>query len=67
MTHTHLTLDDVSYLLPDGRILFSHLNMVFQPQRTGLVGRNGVGKTVLARLLAGQLQASAGRCLRSGP
>lgn len=67
MTHTHLTLDDVSYLLPDDRILFSHLNMVFQPQRTGLVGRNGAGKTVLARLLAGELQPSAGRCLRCGP
>ncbi|MBN3003478.1 ABC-F family ATP-binding cassette domain-containing protein [Chromobacterium alkanivorans] len=66
MTHTHLTLDDVSYLLPDGRVLFSQLNMVFHPQRIALVGRNGVGKTVLARLLAGELQPSAGRCLRGG-
>ncbi|OQS38277.1 ABC-F family ATP-binding cassette domain-containing protein [Chromobacterium haemolyticum] len=66
MTHTHLTLDDVSYLLPDGRVLFSHLNMRFHAQRIGLVGRNGVGKTVLARLLAGELRPSAGRCLRGG-
>lgn len=67
MAHPHLTLDGVSYILPDGRPLFSQLDFIFHAQRTGLVGRNGVGKTVLARLLAGQLQASAGRCLRSGP
>lgn len=66
MTPIHLTLDDVSYQLPDGRILFSHLNMAFHAQRIGLVGRNGVGKTVLARLLAGELRPSAGRCLRGG-
>lgn len=66
MAHPYLALEGVSYALPDGTTLFSDLNEIFDQRPTGLVGRNGVGKTVLARLLAGQLQASAGRCVRSG-
>ena len=63
MTRPGLTLQGVSFVLPDGRPLFTGLDAVFDRRPTGLVGRNGVGKTVLARLLAGQLTPSAGRCL----
>ncbi|CUI80349.1 ABC-F family ATP-binding cassette domain-containing protein [Achromobacter xylosoxidans] len=66
MTTPYLTLESVSYLLPDGSPLFSGLDETFDARPTGLVGRNGVGKTVLARILAGQLPPSSGRCLRSG-
>ena len=66
MTHPILALDGVSLYLPDGRALFSNLHHQFDLRRTGLVGRNGVGKSMLARLLAGELAAGAGRCLRSG-
>lgn len=66
MTNTCLTLESVSYMLADGRILFQNLNEVFDQRRTGLVGRNGAGKSVLARLLAGELMPSAGRIARSG-
>lgn len=59
-----LQLDRLSFVLPDGRALFSDLQFAFAPQRIGLVGDNGVGKSVLARLLAGQAQPSSGtvRC-----
>ena len=66
MTNPILALDGVSLYLPDGRVLFSHLCQRFDARRTGLVGRNGVGKSMLARLLAGEIAPSAGRCLRSG-
>lgn len=66
MTTPYLTLERVSYLLPDGSPLFSGLDETFDQRPTGLVGRNGAGKTVLARILAGQLPPSSGRCLRSG-
>lgn len=67
MTHTvSLTLQGVGWQLPDGSPLFSDLDETFDARPTGLVGRNGVGKSVLARILAGQLQPSQGRCLRSG-
>ncbi len=66
MTTAYLTLQSVSLALPDGRLVFSDLCAQFDQQPTGLVGRNGVGKSLLARLLAGQLEPSAGRCLRAG-
>lgn len=65
MTQPILALDGVSMYLPDGRALFSNLNHQFDLRRTGLVGRNGVGKSMLARLLAGEQAPTTGRCLRS--
>lgn len=66
MTAFALTLDRVTYTLPDGRVLFSDLSTTFDTSPTGLVGRNGVGKSVLGRLLAGQLSPSAGQIQRHG-
>lgn len=66
MTQPILALDGVSLYLPDGRALFSNLHHQFDLRRTGLVGRNGVGKSMLARLLVGELAPGSGRCLRSG-
>jgi ATPase subunit of ABC transporter with duplicated ATPase domains len=66
MTNPSLTLHGVSCLLPDGRRLFSGLNETFDRRHTGLVGRNGVGKSVLARVLAGSWLPSSGRVTRQG-
>ncbi|WP_337187712.1 ATP-binding cassette domain-containing protein, partial [Phenylobacterium sp.] len=53
-------LDGLSYATPDGRVLFDNLTLAFGPERTGLVGRNGVGKSTLLRLILGELSPSAG-------
>ncbi|MCW2100571.1 UNVERIFIED_ORG: ATPase subunit of ABC transporter with duplicated ATPase domains [Pseudomonas psychrophila] len=67
MTHaTCVTLEGVSYQLPDGSPMFSDLNLHLDQRHTGLVGRNGVGKSVLAHLIAGDIAPTAGRCLRTG-
>jgi len=66
MSNSYLALESVSYVLPDGRTLFTDLNETFDQRRTGLVGRNGVGKSLLACILAGQVLPGSGRCLRSG-
>lgn len=63
---TSLTLHDLGFQLPDGRWLFDRLNAQFDAQATGLVGRNGIGKSVLARILAGQLAPTRGHCERRG-
>src|SRR4051794_40229426 len=55
-----VTLDALSYTAPDGRNLFENLTLAFGAERTGLVGRNGVGKSTLARLILGELTPSAG-------
>lgn len=62
-----LALQGVSFQLPSGELLLSDLNETFDDRRTALVGRNGAGKSVLARIMAGELAATAGRCLASGP
>lgn len=64
MTNRFPALEGVSYVLPDGRALFTDLTEQFDQQPTGLVGRNGVGKSVLARILSGALEPTFGRCMR---
>ncbi|WP_018746744.1 ATP-binding cassette domain-containing protein [Chitiniphilus shinanonensis] len=55
-----LTLDGVAFHLPDGRPLFSDLSLVFDVGPSALVGRNGIGKSVLGRIMAGILSPSRG-------
>lgn len=55
-----ITLSNLSWSTPDGRPLFSDLNLSFSAERTGLVGRNGVGKTTLVNLIAGGLKPQSG-------
>jgi ATP-binding cassette subfamily F protein uup len=44
-----------------GRTLFRELDFTFENgQRVGVVGRNGLGKTTLLKVIIGQLTASAG-------
>ncbi len=61
-----LSADAVAFALPDGRELFAGLSLGLGRERVGLVGRNGIGKTILLRILAGEIQPAAGRVVRSG-
>lgn len=61
-----ITLDDAAVGYGDN-IILSDLNLRLDPDdRTALLGRNGNGKTTLARLLASQLEAKAGAMNKSG-
>lgn len=55
-----ISLSHLTWSTPDGRGLFTDLNLTFGPGRSGLVGRNGVGKSTLLKLVAGTLQPQAG-------
>jgi ATPase subunit of ABC transporter with duplicated ATPase domains len=61
-----ISLNQLSYRTPDGRTLFQNLDLSFRPVRTGLVGRNGVGKSTLLALIAGERQPSEGSVVRDG-
>jgi len=60
------TLDRVSADTPDGLRLLDNLSLAFGSERTGLVGRNGVGKSTLLRLISGDQAPSEGTIARFG-
>lgn len=61
-----ITVSHLSWSTPDGRAVLSGLDLQFQPERTGIVGRNGVGKSTLLRLLTGELTPTAGHIAIDG-
>ena len=61
-----ITIQNLGWSTPDGHDLFSHLDLSFGPERTGLVGRNGVGKTTLLRLVAGEVAPQVGTVSTDG-
>ncbi len=56
----------LSYALPHDKAIFTHLNLSISSHRIGLVGRNGIGKSTLLRLFAGELLATNGSIEISG-
>ncbi|MBH1921211.1 ABC-F family ATP-binding cassette domain-containing protein [Serratia surfactantfaciens] len=56
----YFVLHQLTYQFADGETLFGPLDLAFDRQRCGLVGRNGVGKTQLLRLIAGLDQPGNG-------
>jgi ATPase subunit of ABC transporter with duplicated ATPase domains len=61
-----ITLDGLTYRTPDGRILFDNLTLSFGAERAGLVGRNGVGKSTLIRLMLGEIAPASGSVTARG-
>lgn len=61
-----ISLSGLSWSTPDGTPLFSDITLTFGPERTGIVGRNGTGKSTLLRLISGDLRPVLGRVLISG-
>ena len=55
-----ITLSQISWSTPDGRAVLSDLDLQFQPERTGIIGRNGVGKSTLVQVLAGLTRPDSG-------
>ncbi|KAL5739364.1 hypothetical protein ACOSP7_028266 [Xanthoceras sorbifolium] len=58
--------NDASFGYPGGPILFKNLNFgIDLDSRIAMVGPNGIGKSTLLKLIAGELQPSSGTILRS--
>lgn len=56
-----ITTFDLGWSTPEGRPVFQSLNLNFTAQRVGIVGRNGIGKSTLLSLLAGEREPSHGK------
>ena len=57
----HVGVSNLAYAHPGGDLLFSEVSFRVSPgQHVGLVGTNGVGKSTLLRILAGELSPDEG-------
>lgn len=63
---SQVTVRSLGFEFPQGRILFSNLSFTLGAHRYALVGPNGVGKSTLAKLLAGLEEATHGEILIPG-
>src|SRR5688572_25816204 len=56
-----LSIANLSYIHPNGDLLFDNVNLTINKQdKLALIGNNGTGKSVLMKILAGELNPSAG-------
>lgn len=55
-----ISAHDLSYVLPDGTPVFSNFNFHMGCEKVGIVGKNGIGKTTLLKLIAKELEPSSG-------
>ncbi len=62
---TVINLEDVSFAYPGGEPVLRDVTWLLAPgERTGILGRNGAGKSSLLGLLSGELEPSEGRIKR---
>ena len=59
-----VSLNQLGFQFANGETLFDSLNLSFDRVPSAIVGRNGVGKSLLGRLIAGQLTPTAGSLTR---
>ncbi|MDI3397612.1 ATP-binding cassette domain-containing protein [Pseudomonas sp. V88_4] len=70
MTHVSRTpalvsLNQLGFQFANGETIFTALNLKFDHTPTAIVGRNGVGKSALARLIAGHWRPTSGSVTRA--
>src|SRR3954464_10482458 len=64
---SHIAVSNLGYAHPGGDLLFSEVSFKITPgAHVGLVGANGVGKSTLLRVIAGELDADTGEASVGG-
>lgn len=61
-----VSLSGLSWSTPDGTPLFTDLDLSFGREATGIVGRNGIGKSTILRLIAGDMVPASGQLRITG-
>lgn len=60
MRDPQILIQQMSYILPNGKTVFTDLSLAFSKQKTGLIGKNGIGKSTLIKLINGELRPNTG-------
>ena len=66
MSMPAITLSTLGWSAPDGTAVLAGLDFRFAPERIGLIGRNGVGKSSLLALIAGECTPTHGHVTIDG-
>lgn len=65
MTKNYIACHNVAYHLPNGNLLFNNVNLdLAYGEKIALIGENGVGKSTLLKLIAGEAEPSCGSVCR---
>lgn len=57
-----LILQNISYIHPNKELLFQNINLsLYNHQKIALIGNNGIGKSTLLKIIAGELQPADGQ------
>lgn len=64
--HASLTLNHLSFQLPEGRTILDDVTFSLGPGRHALIGDNGCGKSTLLTLIAGELSPTEGTVRTEG-
>lgn len=67
MTHQpQILIQQLNYLISDNKSIIKDLTLSFGQQKIAIVGRNGIGKSTLLKLVTGELQPASGQIDLSG-
>lgn len=60
MMQPHIYINNLTFNLPTEHTLLNAVNVVFLQHKIGLIGKNGVGKSSLVKLIVGELTPTKG-------
>lgn len=63
---SQVIINNLSWNRPDGTNLFKNLTYTFNNERTALIGKNGTGKSTIAKIICGELQPASGTVMVTG-
>lgn len=61
-----ITANNISFEVSSGFSILKNISISFDGEKSGLVGKNGTGKTTLLRLFVGEIQPSKGKIYKTG-
>jgi len=66
MAASSVHLSNICFSLPSGESIFDHLSLSIQSRVSAIVGLNGVGKSLLAKIIAGLVSPNSGEIQAAG-